>query len=563
MADRKHDPEQSLLGDVYAHQGKFLEAAKLYKKSGTEQKALTMYTDLRMFDQANEYLGSADSAERRQLIKKKADWAAKINEPRAAAEMYLSAGETVKAIDIIGEHGWVDMLNDVGRKLDKADTESVKLVAHYLKKHGQYQYAREMYKKIGDHGAVVQIYVEAKEWKEAFDLVEKNPEYKEPVYVPYAKWLAEQDRFVEAQKAFHQAGRPDEAFRVLNELTLNAVNESRFDDASYYYWILSMQYADLAKDESQSERMIQKFREFQTKASMYYAYHTIQRYTDEPFTSYMPEALFNISRYLMHELLVEHPKGVSKFSVLYALAKQAKNLGAFKLARQVMDKIQKLVIPKRFRENVDLAALMIRSKAYYDNEELLSICYRCSTTNPLYNAKGNRCNNCGQHFIYSFVSFEILPLVEFQLEEGIGDKEAIALIESSPDDSVGGGDDDDNGADVMNMDANKPEDPFSTKLFSFQQDGDLFSPVVVSRKTLSHMEAGDIIIFKWDLPLRYQFFKNIMPDMAITKCDSCNKVFHTDDYELQLLQKGRCPFCRTPAHFMEKSEHDNELLSAN
>ena len=52
-----------------------------------------------------------------------------------------------------------------------------------------------------------------------------------------------------------------------------------------------------------------------------------------------------------------------------------------------MEKIQKLVIPKRFRENVDLAALMIRSKPYYDNEELLTICYRCSTTNPLYNPK--------------------------------------------------------------------------------------------------------------------------------------------------------------------------------
>ena len=388
--DKAASTDQALLGDIHAFQGKFSDAAKIYKKSGQEQKALTMYTDLRMFDHANEFLGSADNAERKQLIRKKADWAAKINEPRAAAEMYLSADENIKAIKIIGEHGWIDMLNDVGRKLDKADTEALQLVASYMKQHGQLQYAREMYKKVGDFKAVVQIYVEAKEWKEAFDIAEKNPEYKEDVYVPYAQFLAEQDKFVEAQKAFHKAGRIDEAFRVLNELTLNAVNESRFDDAAFYYWILSNQYADLAKVESQRDEMIKKFHEFQTKASIYYAYHTIQRYTDEPFTSYMPEALFNISRFLMHELLFEHPKGVSKFSVYYALAKQARNLGAYKLARLVMEKIQKLIIPKRFRENVDLAALMIRSKPYYDNEELLFICYRCSSTNPLYNPKGEK-----------------------------------------------------------------------------------------------------------------------------------------------------------------------------
>ena len=40
---------------------------------------------------------------------KQADWAKSTKEPRAAAEMYLSAGEHLKAIDIIGEHGWVDM----------------------------------------------------------------------------------------------------------------------------------------------------------------------------------------------------------------------------------------------------------------------------------------------------------------------------------------------------------------------------------------------------------------------------------------------------------------------
>jgi len=39
----------------------------------------------------------------------------------------------------------------------------------------------------------------------------------------------------------------------------------------------------------------------------------------------MPEALFNISKFLMHQLSTgEQPKGVSQFSVLYALAKQAR-----------------------------------------------------------------------------------------------------------------------------------------------------------------------------------------------------------------------------------------------
>jgi hypothetical protein len=46
--------------------------------------------------------------------------------------------------------------------------------------------------------------------------------------------------------AFHKAGRLDEAFRVLHQLTLNAVNECRFQDAGYYYWVLARQCLDIA-----------------------------------------------------------------------------------------------------------------------------------------------------------------------------------------------------------------------------------------------------------------------------------------------------------------------------
>nr|CAD7429322.1 unnamed protein product [Timema monikensis] len=198
---RKGETEKDLLtADILAHRGKFKEAARLYQKLGQEQRALNMYTDLRMFDLAQEFLGSVDTADRKALIRKKADWAHNINEPRAAAEMYLSAGDTVKAIEIIGENSWVDMLVDVGRRLDKADRDGLTRVARHLARLGQPGYATEMYRKLGDDRSIVLLYVEARDWREAFSLADKHPEYRDLVYIPYAQWLAENDKFVEAQK---------------------------------------------------------------------------------------------------------------------------------------------------------------------------------------------------------------------------------------------------------------------------------------------------------------------------------------------------------------------------
>jgi len=54
-------------------------------------------------------VGEEDGSGRKLLMSKQADWASNLNEPRTAAEMYISAGEFTKAIEIIGEHGWADM----------------------------------------------------------------------------------------------------------------------------------------------------------------------------------------------------------------------------------------------------------------------------------------------------------------------------------------------------------------------------------------------------------------------------------------------------------------------
>lgn len=38
-------------------------------------------------------------------------------------------------------------------------------------------------------------------------------------------------------------------------------------------------------------------------------------------------------------------------------------------------------------------------------QDLLPMCYRCSTTNQLFNNAGATCTNCRQPFVFSFVSF--------------------------------------------------------------------------------------------------------------------------------------------------------------
>lgn len=125
--------------------------------------------------------------------------------------------------------------------------------------------AAEMYRRLGDSAAVLTLHVEAKEWDQAFHMVEGQPQLKPLVYIPYARWLAENDKFVQAQKgfslsvllclsvnlfilAYHMAGSLEEAFMVLKQLTENAISERRYDDAGYYYWIQARQCLDLAKE---------------------------------------------------------------------------------------------------------------------------------------------------------------------------------------------------------------------------------------------------------------------------------------------------------------------------
>lgn len=98
-----------LRGDCLAYGGKFKEAAKLYHQSGNSNKAVSMYSELRLFDLAQEYLKEDATADKLELIRRRAEWACSVHEPRAAVELLMAAGEKERAVEIVAEQGWPDV----------------------------------------------------------------------------------------------------------------------------------------------------------------------------------------------------------------------------------------------------------------------------------------------------------------------------------------------------------------------------------------------------------------------------------------------------------------------
>lgn len=69
--------------------------------------------------------------------------------------------------------------------------------------------------------------------------------------------------------------------------------------------------------------------------------------------------------------------------LLYAIARQAQALSAFKLARFALDRLNGLLIPAAWRDAVELSILRVQSKPFSDRDDLVPVCYRCGAANPM------------------------------------------------------------------------------------------------------------------------------------------------------------------------------------
>ena len=113
--------------------------------------------------------------------------------------------------------------------------------------------------------------------------------------------------------------------------------------------------------------------------------------------------------------------------IYYSLAKVSARLEGYKTARACYDKLSHLVVNSRWAEEMELGSLTVRSKPFSDKDTILPTCARCSMANPLISDK-NSCFNCRQPFLISFMSFEVLPLIEFKPSQGVSHSRVIDLL---------------------------------------------------------------------------------------------------------------------------------------
>jgi len=581
-------PDDIFLAEILAHQERYQEAAKIYAKCGRVELAMEMFSDLRQFEEAKawaeEYAKGkgGDNNSVQELIKKQAEWSEEVNDFEAAADMYLKAKKYERAIQLIGKNQWSDKLVTVMREMPKTEAKGLQQCAAFFRKWENHAFAKETYIKLGDYKSLISLHVELHKWNDAFQLLKSYPDFKDEVFLPYAKFLALNDKFDEARVAYKNAGKPENSSFMLEQLSHNAVMENRFKDASYYFWLLAKEYLDqmtqrptggsvdleadfgMSTISAEDSALLEKFHPLYERAQMYYAYSFVHLSIDEPFHSVFPSTLLNIGRFLLCKFAdpkhkSEMPLGISMAYVLNTLAKHGEQMGAYKTARFAYNKLQGLKMPSEWQDQVDLACVITRSKPFSDKEDLLPVCYRCGTVNPLVNSQGDICINCGATFLRSFVTFEHLPLVEFELEGGISDSEAIQLLDTVPPKGGGlkqvrrGGVDDgfserihDEQVQTLRFDEDPQDDSLMNMDDPFQNQMAMpHTPIRATRDILRALERTEVLVRSWSVTsIPNQYFRIMDPDLAI-KVDDAGLFYEMDEYELAELEQGYSPFSRS------------------
>ncbi|KAH7444793.1 hypothetical protein KP509_02G092100 [Ceratopteris richardii] len=553
--EKDFDPDRdrlTLLATVCAYQGRFEEAAELYCQAGEIQKAMEMFADLHMFDDAKAIAEKTSVTDRgskttvQEIIKKQAEWTEEKNDHATAAEMYLIAGQPEKALTLIVEHGPPSKLIEVVRRLNKLDTRELCLCAELMKLNGLHIHALETYTKLGDFRSVLLLHIEMQQWDDAFALKNLHPELDVNVFHPYAEWLVSQGQYEKARIAYKQAGHTELSIHLLKQLLKNAIKEKRFRDASYICLQLFHEKRESPEESGKLMDVNPEYYSLWKEAEVYFAYSFIDQAINEPFRSSTSETLFNISVFLLGRISQKAFPGISVVNILVTLAKHGEEIGCHKSARLAYARLQGLRVPASWMDKLDVAALAVRARAAISDELNPSLecacCYCCGTSLPVASTSWkDECSFCSQPVIRSFVSFEQLPIVEFFLEDGITHETAKKLLRSRHCRKPSEGS---NQHDLKQISGGQ----WRTMLhrnFCNSSSRQKPGPLRANEHTLTSLHPRQVIIQDVFMSEQHRYFYMIDPAFFVCQCESCNQFFEQEEWDAAILKEGSCPFCKS------------------
>ncbi len=354
--------------------------------------------------------------------------------------MYKSGGYLREAAEIYGEQGWLEPLNEISKALDKQrDEDLIRLCGKYFKEKGNYGYAKEAYLRLGDLKGLMELNVVFQRWNEGLFLAKQNPDLSSHFYLPYAEYLVSQGKYDQAQEAYKRANRLDLALKILESLAQNAITEKRYKDGSYYYWKQALEtLAQVKNPAAPTETEIGYLKEYQRRkklAQIYYAYDLVNKYLEEPVQDVIGGALyyncvFNAACYLLNIMGKMNPPNVSRVYLYYTVGKLGSQQEAYLTARTAFEALETMKIPVEWQTAIDLESLKIKAKPFTDKEGISPVCNRCMNANRLVTHNDDRCTFCGHPFVRSFISFDTMPLVEFQPHGKISHSKAMTLIKT-------------------------------------------------------------------------------------------------------------------------------------
>ena len=77
------------LAEILAHQGAFQDAGKAFNKAGHVDRAVDMFADLRLWDDAKRFAALSSTIDARELIRRQGEWSVEVSDWASAADMFV------------------------------------------------------------------------------------------------------------------------------------------------------------------------------------------------------------------------------------------------------------------------------------------------------------------------------------------------------------------------------------------------------------------------------------------------------------------------------------------